>query len=158
MPGVASASSSEARHNQEPLIISLLRKSLNCASSVRHVSTKCTYRRPPVHATTYARSRYFILSPVRSVEASDRKVERNLNMLFLGKVQGRHSSFFLSFIRSTWESEMKRPSDQAKLLLFALLRSSATALATGEKTRLMLPQAQNIQLRLATREWNFDYS
>jgi hypothetical protein len=79
-------------------------------------------------------------------------------MLFLGKVQGRHSSFFLSFIRSTWESKMKRPSDQAKLLLFALLRSSATALATGEKTRLMLPQAQNIQLRLATREWNFDYS
>jgi ribosomal protein S18 acetylase RimI-like enzyme len=47
---------------------------------------------------------------------------------------------------------MKRPADQAKLLLFALLRSTATALATtGEKTRLVLPQAQNIQLRLATR-------
>eukprot|EP00980_Cylindrotheca_fusiformis_P012463 scaffold3055_cov143-Cylindrotheca_fusiformis.AAC.4 len=45
---------------------------------------------------------------------------------------------------------MKRPSDQAKLLLFALLRSSATALATGEK-RLVLQQFQNIQLRLATR-------
>lgn len=49
---------------------------------------------------------------------------------------------------------MKRPLDQAKLLLFALLRSSATALATGEKTRVVVPQAQNIQLRLATREWN----
>ena len=47
---------------------------------------------------------------------------------------------------------MKRPADQAKLLLFALLRSSATAIATtGEKTRLIIPQAQNIQLRLATR-------
>jgi ribosomal protein S18 acetylase RimI-like enzyme len=47
---------------------------------------------------------------------------------------------------------MKRPSDQAKLLFFALLRSTATALATtGEKsscTRLILP---NIQLRLAKR-------
>ena len=48
---------------------------------------------------------------------------------------------------------MKRPSDQAKLLFFALLRSTATALATtGEKTRMVLPQAQNIQLRLATSE------
>jgi ribosomal protein S18 acetylase RimI-like enzyme len=47
---------------------------------------------------------------------------------------------------------MKRPADQAKLLLFALLRSTATALATtGEKTRLVLPQTQIIQLRLATR-------
>jgi peptide alpha-N-acetyltransferase len=47
---------------------------------------------------------------------------------------------------------MKRPADQAKLLLFALLRSTATALATtGEKTRLILPQTHNIQLRLATR-------
>lgn len=47
---------------------------------------------------------------------------------------------------------MKRPSDQAKLLLFALLRGTATALAsTGEKTRLVVPQAQTIQLRLATR-------
>jgi ribosomal protein S18 acetylase RimI-like enzyme len=47
---------------------------------------------------------------------------------------------------------MKRPSDQAKLLLFALLRSTATALATtGDKStvpKLLLP---NIQLRLATR-------
>ena len=50
---------------------------------------------------------------------------------------------------------MKRPADQAKLLLFALLRSTATALATrGEKTSrlVVLPQvAQNIQLRLANR-------
>ena len=47
---------------------------------------------------------------------------------------------------------MKRPADQAKLLLFALLRSTATAIATtGEKTRLVLPQTQTIQLRLATR-------
>mmetsp|Transcript_98408 Transcript_98408/g.275597 ORF Transcript_98408/g.275597 Transcript_98408/m.275597 type:complete len:294 (-) Transcript_98408:46-927(-) len=47
---------------------------------------------------------------------------------------------------------MKRPADQAKLLLFALLRSTATALATtGEKARIVLPQTQNIQLRLATR-------
>jgi ribosomal protein S18 acetylase RimI-like enzyme len=51
---------------------------------------------------------------------------------------------------------MKGPSDQAKLLLFALLRSTATALATtGEKSvaasaRMMLP-TMNIQLRLATR-------
>jgi ribosomal protein S18 acetylase RimI-like enzyme len=42
---------------------------------------------------------------------------------------------------------MKRPS----AVLFALLRSTATALATGEKTRFVLPQTQNIQLRLATR-------
>jgi peptide alpha-N-acetyltransferase len=49
---------------------------------------------------------------------------------------------------------MKGPSDQAKLLLFALLRSTATALATtGEKSaasRMILP-TMNIQLRLATR-------
>jgi len=43
--------------------------------------------------------------------------------------------------------------DQAKLLLFALLRSTATALATtGEKARLVVPPPSvNIQLRLATR-------
>ncbi len=48
---------------------------------------------------------------------------------------------------------MKRPADQAKLLFFALLRSTATALATtGEKgSRIILPPTQNIQLRLATR-------
>jgi hypothetical protein len=50
---------------------------------------------------------------------------------------------------------MERPADQAKLLLFALLRSTATALATtGENTQLILRQTQiqthNIQLRLAT--------
>ncbi|CAJ1950351.1 unnamed protein product [Cylindrotheca closterium] len=41
---------------------------------------------------------------------------------------------------------MKRPR-----LLFALLRSSVTALATGEKTRIILPQTQNIQVRLAKK-------
>jgi ribosomal protein S18 acetylase RimI-like enzyme len=50
---------------------------------------------------------------------------------------------------------MKGPSDQAKLLLFALLRSTATALATtGEKSaasRMLLPTNLNIQLRLATK-------
>ena len=50
---------------------------------------------------------------------------------------------------------MKGPSDQAKLLLFALLRSTATALATtGEKSaasRMLLPNNLNIQLRLATK-------
>lgn len=46
---------------------------------------------------------------------------------------------------------MKRPSDQAKLLLFALLRSTAALASTSEKARLVLPQTQNIQLRLATR-------
>ena len=48
---------------------------------------------------------------------------------------------------------MKRPSDQAKLLFFALLRGTATALATtGEKTAVSkLAVLPNIQLRLATR-------
>lgn len=51
-----------------------------------------------------------------------------------------------------YTNRMKRPGDQAKLLFFALLRSTATALATtGEKTRIMLPQTHNIQLRLATK-------
>ena len=47
---------------------------------------------------------------------------------------------------------MKRPSDQAKLLFFALLRGTATALATtGEKTAVPKILMPNIQLRLATR-------
>lgn len=50
---------------------------------------------------------------------------------------------------------MKRPSDQAKLLFFALLRSTTALATTGEKARMVLPQAQNIQLRLATSKLFF---
>jgi ribosomal protein S18 acetylase RimI-like enzyme len=70
-----------------------------------------------------------------------------LNCWFSVVVQLSFQSLPFSF-----DVTMKRPADQAKLLLFALLRSTATALATtGEKARIVLPQTQNIQLRLATR-------